>query len=173
MLARFACSGSQSHPPQKNPRSANVDIHCDIISCKLAWQSSISRVQHSRAWKHGQFKFDIQSRTVLPRNAMTAWYLLSPCFRHKPVLCWNDCMNRAGFWHGGFLPPIPHCCKEIWVSPKIRLLPSGTLSHISLDLGNSKSIALSAKLVVIVDGRACWWHLCNNSCDCLLQVVQL
>jgi len=28
---------------------------------------------------------------------------------HKPVLCRNDWTNRAGFWHGGYLPPIPHC----------------------------------------------------------------
>jgi len=33
--------------------------------------------------------------------------------RHKPVLCRNDwtkwATNRAGFWHGGSLPPIPYC----------------------------------------------------------------
>jgi len=49
--------------------------------------------------------------------------------RHKPVLCWNDWTNRAGFWHEDFLPPVPHCFKEIWVSPKIRILPSETLSQ--------------------------------------------
>ena len=44
--------------------------------------------------------------------------------------------------------------KEIWVPPKIRVLPSGTLSQI-LDLDNfphSKLILLSTKLV---SGRAC------------------
>ena len=28
---------------------------------------------------------------------------------HKPVLCRNDWTNRAGIWHGCFLPPRPHC----------------------------------------------------------------
>jgi len=32
---------------------------------------------------------------------------LSVC--HKPVLYRNDWTNRAGFWHGGFLPPVPLC----------------------------------------------------------------
>jgi len=31
-----------------------------------------------------------------------------PSVCHKPVLYRNDRTNRAGFWHGGFLPPIPH-----------------------------------------------------------------
>ena len=29
--------------------------------------------------------------------------------RRKPVFYRNDWTNRGGFWHGGFLPPIPHC----------------------------------------------------------------
>jgi len=29
--------------------------------------------------------------------------------RYKVVLCRNDWMSQAGFWHGDFLPPIPHC----------------------------------------------------------------
>jgi len=32
-----------------------------------------------------------------------------PSVRHKPVLYRNVWTNRAGFWHGGFLPRIPHC----------------------------------------------------------------
>ena len=68
-------------------------------------------------------------------------------------------MNRAGFWHGGFLPAVPHCVfKEMLVSPKISVLSSGTLSQ-TPDLGKkfclSKSLALSAELVVVVDGRVC------------------
>jgi len=37
--------------------------------------------------------------------------------------------ESSWFWHGDFLPPIPHCYKEIWVSPKIRALSTGTLSQ--------------------------------------------
>ena len=44
-------------------------------------------------------------------------------------------MDWADFWHGGFFWPVLHCYKEIWVTPKIRVLPSGTLSH-TLDLEN-------------------------------------
>jgi len=39
----------------------------------------------------------------------------------------NGWQNRAGFWHRSFLRPILHCFKKTRVSPKIRLLPSGTL----------------------------------------------
>jgi len=47
------------------------------------------------------------------------------------------------------------CCKEIWVSPKVRVVPCGTSSE-TPDLKNGKSIGLSTKLVVVVvDGRAC------------------
>jgi len=66
---------------------------------------------------------------------MLARYLLSSCVRrsvrHKPVLYRNDWTNRAGIWHTGFLPSSPHflCYKEISVSPKIRVLPSETLSQ--------------------------------------------
>ena len=38
-------------------------------------------------------------------------------------------------WHGGFLRPILHCFKEIWVTPKTSVLPSGTWLQ-TLDLEN-------------------------------------
>ena len=43
--------------------------------------------------------------------------------RHKSILYRNDWTNRAGFWHGGFLPTVTHCYKEIWAPPgsKIRI----------------------------------------------------
>jgi len=71
---------------------------------------------------------------VLPRDAMLARYIYICCRRvsvcHKPVLYRNDWTNRASFWHGGFLPSIPHCYKEIWASPEIKVLSPGTLSQI-------------------------------------------
>jgi len=41
-------------------------------------------------------------------------------------------MNRAGFWYGSSTYPMLYY-KEILVPPKIRVLPSGTLSQ-TLDL---------------------------------------
>ena len=49
---------------------------------------------------------------------------------HKSVLYRNDQTDRAGFWHGSY-PKL--CYKEIWIPPKILVLPAGTLPHI-LDL---------------------------------------
>ena len=52
---------------------------------------------------------------------------------------------------------------EIWVSPKIKVLPCLRKFVVNSGLGkfrHGKSIALSTKLVVVVvDGRACWRHL--------------
>ena len=50
------------------------------------------------------------------------------------------------------------CYKEIWASPK-RVLPSETL-----DLENCAAASRSRcqRIVVVVDGRACWRHLYDN-----------
>ena len=56
------------------------------------------------------------------------------------------------------------CYKEICVSPKISVLPSGTLSQTS-DLENFATASRSRcqQLVVVVDdGRACWRRLYDN-----------
>jgi len=78
----------------------------------------------------------------------------------------NDWTNRTAFWHADFLPPIPHCSvavSKLGYLPKIRVLPSGTLSQTPyLEIRHDKSIALSTSLVVVVDGRVCWRHLFNN-----------
>jgi len=76
------------------------------------------------------------------------------------------------FWHGSFLQSVLHCCAvflKIWVPPKIRVLPSGTLFQ-SLELGNFATASqlrcqpLSFLVMPI-------WQL--TSCGCLLQVHQL
>jgi len=58
----------------------------------------------------------VQFTLFTARRYDSAVYMLSSCVRlsvrrsqAKPVLCGNDWTNRAGFWHGGFLPPIPDC----------------------------------------------------------------
>jgi len=55
---------------------------------------------------------------------------------------WLD--KSSWFWHKGFLPPISPTVyyKEIWVPPKIGVLPSGALSG-TLDLENSATASPS------------------------------
>ena len=82
---------------------------------------------------------------------------LSPFVCHKPMLYRNDWTNRAGFWHGGFLPSTLHCVVRKSLSPKIK-----NLSLWNFATNRGKSIALSTKLVVVVDCRVCWWHVYDN-----------
>ena len=44
-----------------------------------------------------------------------------PSVRHEPVLYQKNWTNRAGFWHGGFLTPIPLCAvKKFGYLQKLR-----------------------------------------------------
>jgi len=51
--------------------------------------------------------------------------------RRKPVFYRNDWTNRGGFWHGGFLPPIPHCSiRKCGYLQKLEYFPlDGSLSQ--------------------------------------------
>jgi len=62
---------------------------------------------------------------------LSVWLSVRSSVRHKPVLYRNDWTNRAGFWYGGFLPPIPHCVlKTFGYLQKLGYFPSeGTLSQ--------------------------------------------
>ena len=97
---------------------------------------------------------------IFYRTMLLLSLCVSPFVRHKPVLYRNNWTNRTGIWLGGFLTP-----KEIWVSSKISVLPSGTLSQ-TLDLENfaTASRLRCQQLVIIVDGRAraCWRHLYDS-----------
>ena len=82
--------------------------------------------------------------------------------------------ESSWFWHGGFLPPIPHCVirkfgylqnKGTWLWNTVT--NSGLRKFLHL-----KSIVLSTKLV---DGWACWRHMrpsthVNSSC-CGLRTI--
>jgi len=62
--------------------------------------------------------------------SLSVWLSVRSSVRHKPVLYRNDWTNRAGFWYGGFLPPIPHCAlKTFGYLQKLGYFPSGTLSQ--------------------------------------------
>ena len=96
-----------------------------------------------------------------------ARYMLSSCVR--PSVCLSVCpfvrqtvvvskrLDKSSWFLARRLPSaIPTLrYKEIGVSPKIKVLPSGTLVPNSgrRKFRHGKSIALSTKLVV--DGRAC------------------
>ena len=79
----------------------------------------------------------------LPRDATLARYMLSSCVRPfvRPSVCLPVCHKPVLYQNDWFLPrrlPSTYptlCCKEIWVSPKIMALPSGTLFQ-TLDLEN-------------------------------------
>jgi len=86
-------------------------------------------------------KYSCRHFHVLPRDAMLARYLLSSCVRL------SVCSSQAGVvskrldesswlsaWRLSSICPTL-CSKKISVSPKIRVLPSGTLSQ-THDLGN-------------------------------------
>ena len=78
--------------------------------------------------------------------------------RHKPVLYRKEWKNRTG----GFLPPITHCAN--WDISKDEAIPVWNLVSNS-GLGkfrHGKSVALSSKLDVVVDGRVCWRHLYDS-----------
>ena len=106
---------------------------------------------------------------------MLARYLMSSCVRlcvrlsvcRKPVWYRNDSTKRAGFWHGGFLPPIPHAqClryKETCVSPTItfslELCPKLRTEKISPRQVDRVVDRTSRRCV---DGRARWRHLYDN-----------
>ena len=78
--------------------------------------------------------------------------------RRKPVFYRNDWTNRGGFWHGGFLPPIPHCSiRKCGYLQKLEYFPLDLCPKLRTfgQFRHGKSIALSTTLVVVVDGRAC------------------
>ena len=75
----------------------------------------------------------------------------------KPI----SCTCRRTFWI---------CYKQIWVPPKIRVIPSESLPE-TLDLGkfrHGKLIVLSTKLV---DGGACGSHLQQSMHSCWTHIV--
>jgi len=92
-----------------------------------------------------------------------------PSVRHKPVVYQNDWTNRAGFWHGGFLPPIVrkfgylqksgHFPLELF--PKLRTFKNFATASRSSCQQNSSS---SSSTVERVDNRrvvAVYYKLVN------------
>ena len=79
---------------------------------------------------------------------------LCPSIRHMPVLFANGCMHQAHVLPYMLPSTFPTLCwKGIWLSPKIRVLPSRTLSH-SLDLFHNYTLWLSHVLSTQVDAES-------------------
>jgi len=77
----------------------------------------------------------VQAVFFLPRDAMLARYLLSSCVRLSVRLSQAGTVSKrldesscVLAWRIPSTCPTP-CCKEIRLSPKIRVLPPGTLSQ--------------------------------------------
>jgi len=87
--------------------------------------------------RHGDPDLPPEEAFFSARDAMLTRYMMSlrvlPSVRllcHKPILYRNDWTNRAVFFGMGLPSTYPIlCCKEIWVSSKPWVLPSGTLSQ--------------------------------------------
>ena len=105
--------------------------------------------------------------SCLPLDAMSARHMLSSrvCLSVCPSVCLSQArivskrLDESSWFLAWRLPPTypTLCFEEISVSPK--------LEYFSLELcliGHSNSIALSTKLVDVVDGRACWRHLYDS-----------
>jgi len=81
-----------------------------------------------------------------------------------PALYRNYWTTEAGIWHEGFLPPIPHyVIRQFGYLQKWGTCLWNFVSNCGLrKFRHAKSIALSAKLVAVVDGRVCRQHRYDN-----------
>ena len=99
-----------------------------------------------------------------------------PSVRHKPVLYRKDWTNRAGFWHEGFLPPIPHCVIRksgylqklryfpVALCPKLRYFVTSSRSRCQQNSSSSSTVELVDDTYTTIDESrlAVYW----KSVDC-------
>ena len=111
------------------------------------------------------FRFMVSTFGFLPCDAMLARYMLSSCVllsvRPSQAGIVSKHQDESSWYLAQWLPSTypTLCYKDIYVSPKITVLPAGTLSRTShwRHFRHGKSIALSTTLiVVVVDGRVCF-----------------
>ena len=77
----------------------------------------------------------MQLAIFLPRDATRVPYMMSSCvcLSVRPSVTSQYCMDTAGriglgFWYRGLFIYPTVCYREIWVSPKVKVLPSEMLS---------------------------------------------
>jgi len=94
--------------PSGPDRLSYDDARYQFVPNHLRQRLNVLHEDHHSGKKTKKNRFSgFTARRLLAR------YMLSSCVclsvSHKPVLHWNDWTNWAGFWHGGFLPPVPRC----------------------------------------------------------------
>ena len=71
--------------------------------------SSLAPVLLSITFSVPPLLLSFATRRYATYSALFVVVSVRPSVCHKPVLYRDDWKNRDGFWHGGFLPPIPQC----------------------------------------------------------------
>jgi len=114
-------------------------VHHRCTTCEYSDQCWRISSRLTRCTLHTR---NTQRTDVVASDAASIFYRATLCWRgifcrrvsvcpsvcHKPVLFGNDWTNRADFWRGGFLQPIPHCIirkfryLENWILP-LELFP--------------------------------------------------
>ena len=150
LVARHSDLGLRPHVGRRPHR---LDVHRPREPLLLQAPRTMWHAAEIRTVSHSPVL--VLSSCVLP--FVRPFVCLSVCLSdyHEPVLYRNDWTNRAGFGHGGFLPPVPHCgIRKLGYLQKfgyfsLELCPKLRTSKIRHD----KSIALSTKLVIGVRGK--------------------
>ena len=148
---------------------SNIDIDsllllCIIVRVTVTQSSDTQHCDIFKGWR--VFTARRYASAVLLCYGLCSFVCLSV---RQSVLCRNDWTNRAGFGmkacfhisHDVLQGNLSH--EEIWIFHKIRVGPTSTWNFVPNSglrkFRHGKSIALSTKLVVVVDSRACWRHL--------------
>ena len=141
-LLRFVVDLPNNLLCNKSTTKRNIGVR----SCKYTSKNEVVRtckIEKNKRWN----KLSV-SWSILPAqryaSAGTSYGPVSVC--RKSEIYQNGWTNRADFWHGSFLPPILYCV--IRISPKIRILPSWTLSQTPDLPENSASACRSSKRVI-------------------------
>ena len=103
---------------------------------------------------------------MIARHVLSSRVRLSvrPSFCHKPVLYRNDWTNPPSWFLACGLPSTypTLCCEDIWISSKISILASGTLSR-TADLEKFAAASRSrCQQLVVIDSPVCRQHLYDN-----------
>ena len=95
------------------------------------------------------------AKRFLPRDAMLARHTLLSCVRLPQAGIVSKRLDESRWFLAWMLPSTYStlCYQEIWVSPKVGILPSGTLSPKS----HGKSIALSTQVDVYNNHKTGGW----------------
>ena len=86
----------------------------DRVACGLTQNAGLEN-DGPTSYKYCSFMYSVWTEashyrsTLRERGICCRRLSVRTSVSRKPVLCRNGWTNRAGFWHGSFLPPVPHC----------------------------------------------------------------